>query len=42
VVVMAVALATLPEARAIDRLGITKPAARRTLETVDEPISPNP
>jgi hypothetical protein len=42
VVVIAVALATLPEAHAIDRLGITKPQARRTLETVDEPISPNP
>jgi MFS transporter, DHA3 family, macrolide efflux protein len=42
VVVIAVALATLPEAHAIDRLGITKPAARRTLEPVDEPISPNP
>jgi MFS transporter, DHA3 family, macrolide efflux protein len=42
VVVIAVALATLPEARAIDRMGITKPEARRTLEASDEPISPNP
>lgn len=42
VVVIVVALATLPEALAIDRLRISRPEAPRVLEAADEPISPNP